>query len=841
MSVLYNGYISSITSSASWGGDGGSVQATLVSAPEWGRGVILPQTGAPTLVGVGSLEFGGVFQKWGYKESTSGRFYDVVIESAAKLLDGVQVVLSDWNGQTFSTYNALVPAYTQPFTNELRNIWNPFAERENTLYGNNAYFGGSDVNSSGFPIGSLLTELTKIGNGEGIFGGKATFSGWEFGIDLSGLQSYLGNSNARIQGPVQSLKAIIDTCCEIAGLDYFVTLYPGPNSSITNGIMNKPVIYIQPISRAEVPDSGAVFNYVESLANTGLVVSSNIGYENTSPTTQSMVLGGRASRYIVQNATMTTWPVWGKKANAHYIVGQYKTPVEYNNYRTRVPVMLDEWGDAPGYTATVMEIRMAQGGKEVWETYKAFETMYGAEPNGFNSLVTCPWAGKVEGTLAVFSRLGTGSVSSDFSPSSASYASRRGNLGSQELCNKIYNAVSRVANNFYGQVFSLGLDYYEPGETRGNVKWLRDDLQKIDAWDIVDSAYTNTVYFDDIHMMDGEGKLKNAATWPYSAAFDYSDLGSDWSVPRYGGIGTSKASIEKDIYWSDGFPYVIARTGGKVQFYDGITTPDFGFGVLLWYFTGVIMPPATYLTAGGQNVQFAIPPAAVYPIEFGISQESNRYVWGPFYAWSGGKISGSKVEFDGGLTPDNYGSEELMNAAGIEKAMGGLSTSGANESGQVELVGLPISNLAGRFAGSGPYISNIDVNVTPTQTTTTYKLNTWTPQFGKMQKINIERMQKINKGIVALMQSNRQKITKRPLPKFPFHPSKFDFSGARQNIAPQFFHSWFNNVAAGAIGGGGGGGGVGGTGQNVQYTTGGTGGGTTSQTNPYGNNYDGDY
>ena len=89
----------------------------------------------------------------------------------------------------------------------------------------------------------------------------------------------------------------------------------------------------------------------------------------------------------------------------------------------------------------------------------------------------------------------------------------------------------------------------------------------------------------------------------------------------------------------------------------------------------------------------------------------------------------------------------------------------------MELAEFPAYNIADRFAGGGPYITNLDISIGDSGVKTTYKFNTWTPNFGKMAKYNIDRISRINKATLAFMQTERGKVQKKPFPKLIFEKS----------------------------------------------------------------------
>ena len=782
---FFGAYVQRLSCSVSWGANGGSLQMTLVEDVENGITATIPPVGTGVNFKRGSFYFGGILQRASYKESISGRTYDVIIESPAKLLDGIQVILSDFNGTWFSASDPFEPSSGPQFTNQIYNVYNVYAHEEN--YSNGGFFGRADVNSAGFPARNALQLISDISYGNSVYGGPARFGNQYYNLDFSQIIN-LVDSNLRIKGPVQSVTSILEECGEASGFDYYPELQ-------TNG-----VIVIRAVLRNTEPDTSAVANYVNEARNSGFLISSDIGYEYSSPVTQRLVVGGPATRFSIvpmQGSKITA--VWGKTANNIHLVDPslLNPTVIYNNPTHLVPILLDEYSGAQNYVASIFELRMATGGKDCWETFKIFETMFGVEQNGFNNLASCPWVGKAEFSLSVLQLLSSGYASGiDLEPTSASYINRRQAAYLQEQGDKIFAAVSRVANNFFGQVFALELTKYEPGGQDNNIRFIRDDIQYESQWDIADSAYVDYTPFADVNFYDGSGRLKNGAAWPANSRADYSALGSDWAITPDGGIATTKGGPDKDIYWINNKPYVILRSGGQVKYYDGITTPDFGLSVLVQLFTGSWLPPTTYLS-GGQNMQISIPPAITYPTSFGLAEQSNTYSWGPWWAWSTGYPGKSEVVFDESLVPETFGDFNTLDQAALSIAAAGQSQSTANSTGSVQVTGLPAFNLADRLSGSGPYLSGIDINAGVDGETVTYKFNNWTPQFGKMSKANIDRVANIRKGSIALAQRNRSQIQKRPLPKVEFQKSDFgELAQRSQRPAPNMIHSFINQLGA---------------------------------------------
>ena len=172
--------VASVSASMGWGGQGGTCTLSLIDE---GTAPTLPNNGTACGFTFGNFSFGGHLQRWTYKESLSGRFYDVSLESPSKLLDGVQVILTDFE----RGYAEATGPATQHPTQEVRNVWNVLAEWESFFHGGT--FGDADTNSAGIPIQTLFPKLTIFGNGNGkaggVFGTKIKFGESEYTIDFS--------------------------------------------------------------------------------------------------------------------------------------------------------------------------------------------------------------------------------------------------------------------------------------------------------------------------------------------------------------------------------------------------------------------------------------------------------------------------------------------------------------------------------------------------------------------------------------------------------------------------------------------------------------------------------
>ena len=777
---MFGAYVVDVSSSISWSGQGGSCQLTLVEDPKNGITIKLPKVGTACYFRYKSFVFGGVFQRWSYRENINGWTYDIILESpGSKLLEGVNVILSGFEGTGFNEgpgYDKFNPSSNPSFTNELNNIYNPFGMKENYSFGGR--WGLSNTNSAGFPALELLDLIEQISRGESVFGGPMVFGESEYEIDLEEIK--IVPEYFRIGGQTLTLNAIINECADLMQFDFFpeIRSISGIPEEDGGGVLEEPLIKIRTIPKQEQPEPGRIARFIQEAKAKGNVVSSDVGQELSDVVTQKLVIGAPASRYFVANIDKCI-PVWGKTAQNSYIVseGFAPTPIAYRP-ESKVTVLLDEYDPSSIYIATVLELRFALGGQENWIAYKVFESYYKGTQN------EDPWCFLMEPDFQTLERLAAGLVGPlALAATSMTNAPKAYNNIIKEYVTKIYNAVSKVANQFYGQYFLIPLPV-EPGGLLNNLKFVREEVDEVPSWEIADSAWVTYKPIRDIAFYDMNGRLKSVAVYPFSSRFDYGAMGGDyaiWSAPGFGtGLCTSKSGPDngKIIFVAE-LPYVVFNAGVQIFNFDEFTTPDFGITFLAKYFFNIDLPPERYITPGKAITIVKVPPVPAPPEYIGVPQESQRYAWGPWYGF-GTKNGKSEVVFDTSLAPETFGSVDTMNQAGIAYATAGNAVVTANETGYVELAEYPEYNLADRFAGSGPYITNMNISISISGFTTKYQFNTWTPNFGKLAKFNADRISRIYKSAIKALKEIRDNRPKRP-----FSPLKFESSNP-EDLAKRF-------------------------------------------------------
>lgn len=799
--LMFGAYVESVSSSIGWNGQGGSCQMTLVEDPSNNIYIDLPEVGTACYFRFKAFYYGGVFQRWTFKEDIGGRKYDIVLESpGGKVLNGVNAILSNFDGTFYNEgeeYDKIKPYDNPKFTRQLKNVWNPYAYRENFQYGGR--FGAANTNSAGFPARDLLDLLEILSRGESQFGDKISYGESEYELDLGRLKDV--PEFFRISGQSLNLNAIISECAELLQYDYFADVEPksGKPSEDGGGVIADPVIKVVTTDKTQQPDPGVVRTIIEESKDSGVLVSSDVGQELSDEVTQRVVIGGPASRYFI--ATIGDCiPIWGKLGPKKYALAPNfaSATVAYRDDAS-VPVILDETLElgAPEssnlltgvfgttYYASVLELRMAMAGMESWQTFKVFQSI------AKGTYLTDPWVVGMEFDASILNELASGSRG-PISLAATSIASGQKSYDPavQDYVKRIFDKVSKTASEFYGRMFLVPLPK-EPGGITNNVKFVQEDLIEVVSWESSESAWVSNKPVSDIAFYDGNGRLKSSAVYDIDSNFDYGDMKGDYagwktfgpSQPFSDGIATTQSGPDDgSIFYIQGIdqPFIVIDTGTQVKDFDENTTPDFGITFLAKYFFNINIPPTNYIRPGKPNTQISVPPKVVLPKYLGVPQQSQRYSWGPWFK-STADNGKSEVIFDTNLVPETFGSVSDLNQAGQDTASAGASELKANESGRIELAEFPEYSIAERFSGSGPYVTDMNISIGTGGVTTSYQFNTWTPNFGKLTKYNADRISRIYKATIAALQRVRADNPKRAFKPRKFEKTDFKELSARQS------------------------------------------------------------
>jgi hypothetical protein len=743
--------------SVGWGAQSSTCQANIVfekDGPLTGQDFSrnFPDMGTCVGIAIGDLKFAGLFQRYSQQRSLDGYKYNIVIESPSRALDGVHVILDSFQGSNYSGMGT--------FTNQVSNVWNPFAIKENYNFG--GLFGLSDVNSLGFPGAECLALLEDISKGKYAFGGKIRYGNTEFELDLSEVRKMLAsvpNSHMyRIKGPSQTISAILDDVCSLLMHDYVVTVEP-IDGKIETGIITNAKIKIKVIDKSTPPDSGVIKRIANKYEAEEKLISGDIGKELNDAVTQKVVVGGPASRYYAANKLAMT-PIWGRTKSLF---------PEYSEM-----IILD---NGQAYPPDIMEVRCAMHSFDSWILYHIIRRYLGKKNPIIDKYANALFT-NVRIDDFVIRRIATGKISAiDFMDSTFKYAQQKNQITvgkfMYEDLESIHNSIKSAGEEYWGRKFFITLPQ-EPGGIANNLKFVMTDFQYINSWEVSDSAWVENSGFRDVSFYDGEGRLKPTASWVFNKNnYDYTNLGNGYSFTSSGMIA-SVVNIEKDIIWRNGSPTCVAEVQA-VQSIDQYTTQTNGLAWLLNIYFGYSLQqllPLFALTAESGTTNYGIAPGRAMPMQIGVPQQSTRYRWGPWWNY---KSKNGKAEFilEDSLTPETYGGVGNMNDVGATYAAVINAEVSGRETGTIETYGLPSSGLAERFLASGPYVTSMSVNYNVSGITTSYSFNTWTPEFGKLAKYNSDRFATMNKNAIAFLQANRSKMEKRPFTAPPYKDTYF--------------------------------------------------------------------
>jgi hypothetical protein len=161
---------------------------------------------------------------------------------------------------------------------------------------------------------------------------------------------------------------------------------------------------------------------------------------------------------------------------------------------------------------------------------------------------------------------------------------------------------------------------------------------------------------------------------------------------------------------------------------------------------------------GGTIGRLGIHPAARTPAAFGVPLKSNVEVYGPWVvAGAPGKV---RVEQDTGLTPWDYGGEEVMDLAGRSRVLTAVTNQQLSESGGVTAAGAPNWSLGDVLQTGGPNLTNLEVSFGPSGVTTSYRFQTFTPRFGLFSRQNSERLKRMALAAVEARRQMRKALNK---------------------------------------------------------------------------------
>ena len=606
-----------------------------------------------------------------------------------------------------------------------------------------------------------------------------------------------------------------------------------------------PTIRFKYQDKSEQPQPGVVADLVENSKKGNTLISANNGKEYADVTTQKLMLGGDASR-VWEVGVGDLLPALGKDSSGNYLVGTGTGPGDLcpirlpngstyvaSNFELRcASAGRDVWG--------LFQQSMKAVGNPALQVPRTGFSVLNPAGNGFNQArvqrrhnaasLVASFNSHMHGDLIDVSKLGNSAGSVDAYFESIVDASRNYS-GSTYLIplpvepGGIDNNL-RYKNNFdIEAAWEIAESAFDPAYRLEDITGYDDEGRLkacagfvVNSMKLTSNGWQNKGYRRDFSAI--EKQIPYRIPDNIAQAIGHSNYL----------VGTTDVKVEKEIIWLSnpygdpnnpyddvmafvhvtvpqvvvydefawhksgtqslffrGFANFLRAQGAPAGMINGIDqmaltpftadaalNPVEGAGLRV-HQKPVVGPPVAY-----QNGSAAAP---AHPFRITIPQRSNRYSWGPWYKYNQ-KNGKAEVERSEQLRPEVFGGNmALLDECAFALADVSLANLYATEAGTVELAEFPRHNYAERFNENGPYVTNMDVTVGIGGIQTSYQFSTWTRNFGKIAKYNIDRIARINKNKIKRLKSGISS-----LPAFP----------TKQNIAsniPQQQAADFNNTS----------------------------------------------
>lgn len=625
--------------------------------------------------------------------------------------------------------------------------------------------------------------------------------------DISGYALYMVDiaevpfapSYYRMSGANISLMEAISNICADAGCDYYVELLP---TLIDGTIYN--IIKLRTVSRVAQPSLTAINTLLSDSDN---VINSNHGVELRNETMLNFVIGGPkqgisetinepsesgslGSDYIapywgVYQSTVVPGSTAGEALPTDKLSSgelRFEADLTSLNSQLIVPLGIDYCYIYEG------EIRCAGAGMDEWISWAstldlplwtAFAAANGG-PNGVRGVHDLTFIQQALIAMDNNNKL----RGADLKLGNAAFA-RQAQSDKEKDLQTLYDFVRTFATEFYGHKYLVRIpnvchrvdsesNKHYTSEEPSDGGWVDDGSTVLDL--PVQSALSDFFALEDgrigcfVKYLDVEGRN-----------LDFSQVSLD-DAGIYDGHAYVKAQLDPNIVYYAGSPRVVVTIGQPIaQKFTGDNAPNIGglaFGGAAQEL-GVPAAPTRIENIrkgiGGVLTQWAQMYTAQIPDAAAIPLKSNILTYGPWpgvpTAYQPGKVN---VVYDEGLVPWEYNGSTTMNLAGNERVNESVTAMYAGEMGSITIPGYPTKPLGaelnnttntflyenrtatdsgfgyvltlGTWDGSfGPSISNINTEVSPGGIQTTYQMRTFTPQFGRFTKANVERLRSFAK------------------------------------------------------------------------------------------------
>lgn len=764
--------------SIGWGDQVSTVGVNLVEDPANNDDFDPPSIGTAVNFSYDQWQFTGILQGYQREYGQQGNpIYSVQLKDPRELLSGVQLILNDYTGSTMG----------------IPNLYNIYGYLESLPTG----FGSSQVNDSGMPWMLLRNAFYTLQLITPIYFRGAYYLLDPF-INLPLLPSYY-----RVGGDSISALEYIDDICEAISCDFFIDMIPLDNDETpaTNVIRIRLVNRNYSLRNNAINDfvaqtDGAVAKKSGYELSTETMSRFVVGGKVNSLYFQLQNTGvaGLYDDVII--------PFWGWDASNNLVIGtgDFNGPTgkEYQfTIDGRTLYLQTNNKNLINYRTDLAEMHAARAGQDSWESFLWF---YNDKEDSIHKgkakelgLTIGKLSDELLTLLSDWKETGEG-VGPDL-PAAKAMAkkkadNKRSNVWDEEnkkRNSKVFAHINKYATEYYGKKFMVRVPFVAgapvpetnklkfsliPSQT-GYVEetyWSAAALYGYMPYNpekFTDQSSKIYPYarFANMHKTEYEDDDGNTVTSDLRSKYAFDKLSLDsYILDQYPNLSQDnmrenlfvKATIEDKLVFLN--PYTLLSPRAVITLAapipDAIRNPEVENRALLDEIKNWLMDGETALTKTKVNTwakkfgstigmdfmwkqkeaNFNIPDMAAIPLESQILR------YGPWYVTNGA----GKVEFenDSSLVPWGYGGFTAMNYAGWAKVNSALVSQQVHENGSIEFPGVPTLSLGSSLLSSGPIVTDINVTVGEAGVTTTYRMNTWTHQFGRIGKYNVDRFKR---------------------------------------------------------------------------------------------------
>jgi hypothetical protein len=282
--------IRSFTSHIGWGSQASTLSVDLAEDNSNGDVFLPPAVGSSVFFNYLGWTFGGILQSWKKIRGEQGNaIYTVNVEDARDILNGVNLIISNYNGGVTAVPN-------------LYNIYGYIESNEG--------FGAANINQNGISWTKIRDTFNQLQLDTPI-----RLRSDSIRVDLSQLPEI--SDSHRIAGPTITLMDFIADICSAGSRDYFFTY--GTNDFGQN------TIYLITIDRSQAANLGLVTGFLNSLEEFN---ESELGVEFRNEATSKFLIGGPIEKLhatpsqeddditndnFPDGSNRTIWPYFGLK------------------------------------------------------------------------------------------------------------------------------------------------------------------------------------------------------------------------------------------------------------------------------------------------------------------------------------------------------------------------------------------------------------------------------------------------------------------------------------------------------------------------------------------------